>query len=500
MFTRTRHVCGAAVLVAASVGFLSASAGQAEAATTVVTPGSLGDWTINNDSSGGPATASVTFQTGPAIPPLGVGSVQLSVGSNGDGAAQLRNAAFAGTKLSDLSALSYYTYVEQTGSGGQAPYIILNIDNDNNGTVDDLLFFEPVYQSAVFFPSNPQPPLLIDVWQQWDARHGGWWSLNGIANAGPGTDVKSLDDYILAEPDATIRNSSTGLGGVRLVAGFGAGAWDNFIGDADAFSISTSSANKTYDFEPGSFGPCAATTSGTTITLLADCTTDHTLTVPNGFTLDGAGHTITAVDPSDGHFLGPIVTNAGTNASVRNVTITASNLVDICDGGADRLRGVLFDHASGSVTNVHVVGVRQDTTSGCQEGNGIEIRNLDSSGNPAPGPRDAVTISNNVVSGYQKNGITANGTVAATITGNSVTGDGPINYIAQNGVQIAFGATAQISGNAVRNNNYTPSSFVACGLLFFQATGVRAQNNVFSGNERDVCNFGKGGGKFNPTP
>jgi hypothetical protein len=32
-------------------------------------------------------------------------------------------------------------------------------------------------------------------------------------------------------------------------------------------------------------------------TLLADCTTDHTLFIPNGYTFDGAGHTITARRP-----------------------------------------------------------------------------------------------------------------------------------------------------------------------------------------------------------
>ncbi len=50
---------------------------------------------------------------------------------------------------------------------------------------------------------------------------------------------------------------------------------------------------------------CTFTTSGFTNTLDADCTTDETILVPNGFTLDGAGHTITAQDPSGGHFWVP---------------------------------------------------------------------------------------------------------------------------------------------------------------------------------------------------
>lgn len=61
--------------------------------------------------------------------------------------------------------------------------------------------------------------------------------------------MKSIDDYLAAFPDATIVNSATGLGGVRLVAGFGAPAWNNFIGNADAFTIGVGSNSVTYDFE-----------------------------------------------------------------------------------------------------------------------------------------------------------------------------------------------------------------------------------------------------------
>jgi hypothetical protein len=161
----------------------------------------------------------------------------------------LRNTGYAGTGLADVTKLSYSTYVDQDGAGGQAPYIILQLDLDGNGTVDDLIFFEPVYQSAAFFPSNPQPALQLDTWQRWDALNGGWWSVNGIAGASPGTGVKSIDDYLAEEPAATIVNSGNGAGGVRVVAGFGAGAWDNFIGNVDKFTIEVDGQDTTYDFE-----------------------------------------------------------------------------------------------------------------------------------------------------------------------------------------------------------------------------------------------------------
>ena len=239
---------------------------------------------------------------------------------------------------------------------------------------------------------------------------------------------------------------------------------------------------------------CQFSTSGTTMTLLIDCTTDDTIHIPNGWTLDGDGHTITGVDPQDGHFLGAVVANAGAVAHVTDLTVTVDGLADVCDDGADRLRGILFDGAAGSITNSDAVDINQGA-SGCQEGNGIEVRNapFDTSG-----PDLAVTISGNVVTGYQKTGILANGSVVATILSNTVTGAGPIGYIAQNGVQVGFGGSGLVKANTISGNSYTGPD-LACGILFFDADGVKQQANILFGNERDVCNFGRGGGNSKPA-
>ena len=245
-------------------------------------------------------------------------------------------------------------------------------------------------------------------------------------------------------------------------------------------------------------GACAVSASGTTLTLLSNCTTSETLLIPDGWTLDGNDFSITAMDPSGGHFLGAVVRNGGASANVTKLTVTASGLANVCDDGDDRLRGILFDGASGSITNNTVTNVNQGP-SGCQEGNAIEVRNapFDNAGSDL-----AVTIDGNTVNGYIKNGITANGSVAATITNNGVTGSGPLDVplAAQNGIQIGFGATAIVQGNTISGNNYTPPSFVACGLLLFEADGVKASSNPWFDNEKNLCNFGRGGGKFNPAP
>lgn len=231
--------------------------------------------------------------------------------------------------------------------------------------------------------------------------------------------------------------------------------------------------------------------------LQGNCTTDTTIIAPHGYTVNGQGYNVNGVDPFGGHFVGAVLqAPIGGVAHFTNITVSVSNLADFCDEGTARLRGILFENAGGSVTNSHVLNIRQGVSSGCQEGNAIEIRNapFDNTGIDV-----SVTISGNTVTNYQKTGILANGSVGATISNNVVTGVGPVNYIAQNGIQIGFGGTATIAGNTISGNNYTPESFVSCGILFFQADGVKASKNTRFDNERDQCNFGKGGGTFNPS-
>jgi hypothetical protein len=85
------------------------------------------------------------------------------------------------------------------------------------------------------------------------------------------------------------------------------------------------------------------------------------------------------------------------------------------------------------------------------------------------------------------------------VLNNTVTGEGQISYIAQNGIQVSYGAKAVVKGNTASGNWYTPGSYIACGFLLYQAGGVSASSNNFFNNERNQCNFGKGGGSFKPS-
>jgi hypothetical protein len=75
-------------------------------------------------------------------------------------------------------------------------------------------------------------------------------------------------------------------------------------------------------------------------------------------------------------------------------------------------------------------------------------------------------ISGNTIWDYQKGGIVTNGArVKVQITGNSVTGFGPVGFIAQNGIQIGYGASATVMRNTVEGHSYTGTSTVAGGII-----------------------------------
>lgn len=233
---------------------------------------------------------------------------------------------------------------------------------------------------------------------------------------------------------------------------------------------------------------CAFVAEGTRLVLQADCTTDSTILVPDGVTLDGAGHTITGVDPVGGHFVGAVIGNAGASAGVVNLTVTVAALQNICDAGDNRLRGIKFEGASGLISGNTVVDINQGP-SGCQEGNGVEVRNFGASA-----ATSVVDISDNVVTGYQKTGIVTNGNVSATIRGNVVDGLGPVGYIARNGIQVGFGAVAAVKKNSVAGNSYTGTSTTSGGILVVGGpgyggdfvTGTQVQHNTLDGNDVGV--------------
>lgn len=230
---------------------------------------------------------------------------------------------------------------------------------------------------------------------------------------------------------------------------------------------------------------CSFTVSGSTMSLDAPCTTDETIVVPGGVTLDGDGHAITAVDPPSGHFRGAVVANGGGDAHVADLTVAADGLASACDGGADRLRGIMLAGASGSISGTHVLGINQGP-SGCQEGNAIEVRNAPFDGTH-PGTV-SVEIAHNVVADYQKTGIVANGDVDVDVHHNDVGASATQESLAANSIQLGFGALGSVTHNHVEGNQWMGvTSWAASAVLVYLAKADVSQNNV--GGNSDIGLF-----------
>ena len=224
-----RVLAGFAMLL----GLLLPAAGAGASVTN------LDGWQFQlGDCGPGSALAQGSFDGGPGVPPMGSGSFQMSIISSGIGYPQLRNSSFDGTALSDLTGLSYSTFVHGFGPQAEAPYLLLEIDQNGDGAIDDQLVFQPAAHNTI----------QGNYWQTWDALSGSWWSLNGLAGMGTNTAGKPLSAYIAAYPGSRIVNDGQ-QGGLRIAAGCVGTGWEAFYGAVDAVVVGVNSANYIYDFE-----------------------------------------------------------------------------------------------------------------------------------------------------------------------------------------------------------------------------------------------------------
>ena len=151
--------------------------------------------------------------------------------------------------------------------------------------------------------------------------------------------------------------------------------------------------------------------------------------------------------------------------------------------------GVYYRNASGVADSLAVRHMSQGQgLEGCQSGLGIFVQS-------GGGGKSKVTLTNNSVHDYDKNGITANeiGT-NATIRGNDVAGIGSTSTSGQNGIQIADGAAGMIDKNFVLNHVYAPCtstdpmncSAAATNILVDTSDGVKITNNTLGNAQINI--------------
>jgi uncharacterized repeat protein (TIGR01451 family) len=236
-------------------------------------------------------------------------------------------------------------------------------------------------------------------------------------------------------------------------------------------------------------GVCAGTASNNTYTLTANCTTTQPLLLTNGQTLDGAGHTITAQDPPGGHFTGSVVTNASSGGTMTIENLTINGQSGGFAGGCvqpppNGLTGIFFNDAGGSVSNVTVTGMTQHL--GCQVGIGLRANGITAA--------RTVTLTNVDVSGFQKAGLVASGSMTMDVSGSTVgPPDDAAGRPAQNSMQysntaqgVSAGAGGTLTGNTIIGTFYTSSSNDSTAVLLYGANNVTLSNNTITGTGTNV--------------
>jgi hypothetical protein len=190
------------------------------------------EWVIYNRT----ASSLAAFKEGPATPPLGSASLELSTPTGAD-KVFIYNYDHVGTKLSDIDMMKYSTYRIQ---GNLQQVAAINLEVDENGPEVDggytTLVFEPVYNTN-------QGAVVNNEWQTWDAYNSGdaiWWSSRPIPGAPNRDTFVSWDTIVAANPDATI------LGGYGINQGSGN---PTLITAADALSLGYQDDTYVYNFE-----------------------------------------------------------------------------------------------------------------------------------------------------------------------------------------------------------------------------------------------------------
>jgi hypothetical protein len=145
---------GAGLLLA--IGLPAAPAG---AATTTVSPTTESPWAEKafDCSTAAAVTDTISFVGGPATPPSGSGSLKFDLtGKNDNFVDVLQNDAYKGTLLSDVTGMSYSTYVTTAGVS-EAPAFGFGVDTNADGTWDEDVSFYPINNG----------PVTVNTWQTW---------------------------------------------------------------------------------------------------------------------------------------------------------------------------------------------------------------------------------------------------------------------------------------------------------------------------------------------
>jgi hypothetical protein len=222
-------------------------------------------------------------------------------------------------------------------------------------------------------------------------------------------------------------------------------------------------------------------TAATAVLGIASTASASTSCTATGFYRDGINMTAAMINP--GNVKNAVVDATGCNIGIYYGPGSSGSVMKSEIYGANYF-GVVNDGGRVNVSSSSVHNIGEVPFNGSQHGVGVYFTyDSGATGN----------INGNTVYAYQKGGIVVNGgSDSANVFNNTVTGLGRVNFIAGNGIQIAFGASGNIYGNTVSGNAYTGANNASsAGVLVFGGCGdpvshVSVHNNTLVNNDMGV--------------
>jgi hypothetical protein len=404
----------------------------------------------------------------------------------------------------DYAAVAVPTnFVLGTGAGQTTAigYWGLTVAADKHGAPDEIFL---VFANGDVV-ANTGTPAPVGTWAPWTFRDAtGWYKIDFSTNPPESAEPVDITHYY----GETVQAIALGVGSPESSNGVNVDAYvdwlvvgDQTLLDEDTGTVEVRSSMPGFP-SPRIQDAVDAAAPGDTISVAAGTYDGFRIENKSGITITGAGALQTTVAPTTlittntGHkntsnMLASVFVDSSTNVRVQGLTIKSTTATPGA-GGADAI--VFWNSSSGEIKDSVIQGIY--TLSGAQTGQGVAV-------DAAASKAASLTVMNTDIHGFQKNGIdvvngngaTSGGAnVTLSVNGGTITGSGPTDVIAQNGIVLWNRAGGDLSGTVqgttLSGFDYTPNGTEAVAILNFGLGGgaLSVHNSSLAQNELGVDN------------
>lgn len=218
----------------AAAGLMLLASQASFASTILVDPSNPNGWAFSNLDNSPNVDATGQFVTGPATPPLGTGSANLTVGDAASSEILIDTSLNPGAP--SFTALSYSTYVTTSTPGsGSAP--VLAFDLYQGASYKGRLVFDPGLLMTV----------VDGTWQSWNAETEDAWYFSHSSSLDHDCSIMGPTYCSLATAESDLAGFDIDSVDVLFKAGSGQASFD---GNVDDLNIAFGDVNDTFNFDP----------------------------------------------------------------------------------------------------------------------------------------------------------------------------------------------------------------------------------------------------------